>query len=588
MIIASFMLTSFVSRGDDLQLSYALSFKEAQAHYVDVEMTISGLDRDYVDLKMAVWAPGSYLIREFPKNVEGFKAQSGSNALGSKKITKNTWRVETANVGEITVQYRVYAFEMSVRTSFVDADHAFLNGTSVFMYVDQEPDLPSTIKITPYGDWKSVSTGLESDPSDPFLLHSPNYDILADSPIEIGNQDIIKFTAVGIPHEVAIFGGGNYDKSKIIADFTRIIEEQTAIFGTNPCERYVFIVHFLATGGGGLEHLNSTTLQFPRRSIDTETGWASFMGLVAHEYFHLWNVKRLRPEALGPFNYDAENYTNMLWVSEGFTAYYDDWTVRRTGFFSPEEYLTTIAGVIGTVENTPGNRVQPVAEASFDAWIKYYRPNENSYNTTISYYSKGAILGMLIDMAIRKHSQGKQSLDDLMRYMYETYYEKLDRGYTDEEFKEAVERFAGDMDDFFDKYVHGTVPIPYNQFFDAVGLKMVTTRPWSDEAYLGASFQTTGNGLVVTRVVRGTAAYEFGLNVNDLILSANGDQVKGEEDLLRNKKPGDKLSLQVVRNGLPRTLTIVLGRNDNISVRFEKVEQPSSLQQANYKDWMGL
>ncbi|MFS8617282.1 MAG: PDZ domain-containing protein [Solitalea sp.] len=582
------MLTGFSVRADELRLSYALSFEEAQAHYVDVVLSVSGLEREYVDLKMAVWAPGSYLIREFPKNVEGFKAQSGEKTLNSRKISKNTWRVDTKGAGDITVQYRVYAFEMSVRTSFVDADHAFLNGTSIFMYLDQELDLPSTIKITPHPDWKYVSTGLKSDPEDPFLLYSPNYDILADSPIEIGNQDIIEFTAAGIPHEVAIFGGGDYDKAKVIADFTRIIEEQTAIFGTNPCERYVFIVHFLASGGGGLEHLNSTTLQFPRRSLGTEAGWASFMGLVAHEYFHLWNVKRLRPAALGPFNYEAENYTNMLWVSEGFTAYYDDWTVRRTGFYSPEEYLQTVAGVIGTIENTPGNRVQPVAEASFDAWIKYYRPNENSYNTTISYYSKGAILGMLIDMSIRKHSQGKHSLDDLMRYLYERYYEELDRGYRDEEFKEAVEKFAGNMDDFFDKYVYGTEPIPYNRFFDAVGLKLVTTRPWADEAYLGASFQETGNGLVVTRVVRGTAAYQYGLNVNDLLLTVNGERVNGADDVLKGKKPGDRLSLQVIRNGLPRTIQLILGKNDNISVKFEKLDNPSSLQEANYKAWMGL
>ncbi|HYH55287.1 MAG TPA: peptidase M61, partial [Anseongella sp.] len=338
----------------------------------------------------------------------------------------------------------------------------------------------------PFPGWKKVSTGLEADPGNPFRLSSPSYDILADSPIEIGNQDIISFTAAGIPHEIAVYGGGNYDREKLADDFTRIIEELTAVFGENPCERYVFIVHFLPSGGGGLEHLNSTTLQFPRQALESEKGWTSFMSLAAHEYFHLWNVKRLRPIALGPFDYDRENYTHMLWVAEGFTAYYDNWIVRRTGFFSPEEYLQEVTGLIGTVENTPGNKVQAVTEASFDAWIKYYRPNENSYNTTISYYSKGAILGLMIDMAIRRHSGGKQSIDDLMSYLYRRFYKEMERGYKDEEFREAVEKFAGPMGDFFEKYVQGTDPIPYNDFFETVGLKLVRTQPYLQQAYLGA------------------------------------------------------------------------------------------------------
>ncbi|QEC54209.1 M61 family metallopeptidase [Anseongella ginsenosidimutans] len=581
-------MTTSLAKGDDLNLSYELSFEEPYTHYAEVSMTVSGLDREYVDLKMAVWAPGSYLIREFSKNVEAFKAESSGKELNSGKISKNTWRVFTGGAAEITVNYRVYAFEMSVRTSFIDSDHAYLNGTSIFMYVDGAQELPATIKINPYREWKQISTGLEADAADPFLLSSPNYDILADSPIEIGNQDIIEFEAAGLPHEVAIYGGGDYDREKVIADFTKIIEEQTAIFGDHPCERYVFIVHFLASGGGGLEHLNSTTLQFPRQAVESAQGWASFLGLVAHEYFHLWNVKRLRPAALGPFNYEAENYTHMLWVSEGFTAYYDDWTVRRTGFYSPEEYLEKIAGVIGTVENTPGNRVQPVTEASFDAWIKYYRPNENSYNTTISYYSKGAILGMLIDMSIRENSKGKHSLDDLMRYMYDRYYKELDRGFEDAEFKEAVEKFAGDMDDFFENYVWGTEEIPYNEFFDAVGLKLVESQPRTGEAYLGASFEQTGNGLVVSRVVRGTAAYTSGINVNDLLLSVNGKAVADVESLLEGRKPGDELSLKLLRNGMVRTIGVVLGGNENSSFRFEKISNPGAQQQENYKAWMGL
>ncbi|HEY9560916.1 MAG TPA: PDZ domain-containing protein, partial [Anseongella sp.] len=442
--------------------------------------------------------------------------------------------------------------------------------------------------IMPDPSWKKISTGLEADPDDPFLLSSPNYDILADSPIEIGNQDVIRFTAAGVPHEVAIFGGGEYTREGVVEGFTKVIEEQTAVFGENPCERYVFIVHFLASGGGGLEHLNSTTLQFSRGRLGSEKGWASFMGLVAHEYFHLWNVKRLRPIALGPFDYGTENYTHMLWFSEGFTAYYDDWTVRRTGFATPEEYLVTLAGVIGTVENTPGNLVQPVADASFDAWIKYYRPNENSYNTTVSYYSKGAILGLLMDMAIRKSSQGKQTLDDFMRYMYEKYYKQLDRGFKDEEFKKEAIKFAPALDGFFEKYVWGTETIPYNDFFSTVGLKLVDSPAHEDEPYLGASLQRVDQGFVVTRVVRGSAAWKYGLNVNDLIVSANGRRTSDQSDLLQGTSPGDRISVKLVRDGQLRDVELVLGGNPQRSFRFEFLKDATTQQKVNYKNWMGM
>lgn len=334
--------------------------------------------------------------------------------------------------------------------------------------------------------------------------------------------------------------------------------------------------------------MNSTTLQYPRASLETESGWAGFLELVAHEYFHLWNVKRLRPAALGPFDYERENYTRMLWVAEGFTAYYDTWMVRRTGFYSPEEYLAKVCGVLGTVENTPGNRVQSVAEASFDAWIKYYRPNENSYNSTISYYSKGSILGMMIDMAVRKHSRGKHSIDDLMKYLYEKFYKQLDRGYTEDEFREAVERFAGDMDDFFERYVNGTDPIPYNDFFDAVGLRLVNTNLDGSRPFFGASARQIDGGLLVTAVVRGAPAYESGINVDDIILSIDGQRASNLEDYIRGRQPGEKLSVRLLREGYPRTIDVVLGINRNVSYRLEKVESPTALQQAGYDAWMAV
>src|SRR5690606_38951696 len=336
-----------------------LSFKEPQAHYVEVRMELSGFKEKYLDLKMPVWAPGSYLVREFPKNVESFSAESESKKeLASHKIDKNTWRVETESENKIIVNYRVYAFEISVRTSFIDASHAFLSPTGIFMYVDDLIKQPVEVKVKPYEGWTKISTGLEAVGGKANTFHASDFDILFDSPIEVGNQNIFEFEAAGVKHEVAMVGEGNYDEEQLKRDMTRIIEDETKVFGVNPNKRYVFIVHNYASGGGGLEHLNSTVLGASRFNYQNPNGYLNFLGLVAHEYFHVWNIKRLRPEALGPFNYNKENYTTNLWVSEGFTAYYDNLMLRRGGFYNEADYLKVLAADIEAVENRGGNLVQ--------------------------------------------------------------------------------------------------------------------------------------------------------------------------------------------------------------------------------------
>ena len=307
------LMTLTSSAFSQTKISFQVSFTEPQAHYADVEMEITGLKKDFVDVKMPVWTPGSYLNREFAKYVESVSAADAKGQkLISQKINKNTWRINSANAEHLKLRYRVYAFEISVRTSFVDASHAFLSPTGIFMHVDNMIKHPATIVINLPQNWKKISTGLEPVKGKPNTFYASDFDILYDSPIEIGNQDVFEFTAAGVKHEVAMYGGGNYDKDRLKADMAKIIEDQTSIFGENPNKRYVFIVHNFNSGGGGLEHLNSTVLGASRNDYSDENEYLGFLGLVAHEYFHLWNVKRLRPIALGPFNYDAENYTTNL------------------------------------------------------------------------------------------------------------------------------------------------------------------------------------------------------------------------------------------------------------------------------------
>jgi len=572
-----------------VKISYVITFPEAQAHYADVEMNIEGLAQNNLDLKMPVWTPGSYLVREYAKNVESFTASSGNQPLSTTKIAKNCWRIKTAGVTVVKVRYSVYCFEISVRTSFVDAAHGFLSPAGIFMYPDKMLNEPSTVNIVPYKEWSKVSTSLNEVNGDTFTRHAPNYDILYDSPIEIGNQDVFGFDAAGVKYEVAMCGGGNYDKERLKKDMARIVEQETAIFGENPNKYYVFIVHNYARGGGGLEHLSSTVLGASRDNYANDQGYHGFLSLVAHEHFHLWNVKRLRPIALGPFDYDNENYTTDLWIAEGFTAYYQNLILRYAGLSTPQDYLNAVAGTINVVENQPGAKVQPLAEASFDAWIKSYRPNENSINTGISYYDKGALAAMLLDLEIINDTKSRYSLNDVMKYMYDTYYKLKKRGYTDIEFKQGLEKFAGkSLDDFYENYIYGLTPLDYGKYLGYAGYKLTNELAATNEPTLGVNIINSNGKKIVTAVLRGSAGWIDGINVNDELTAIDGMPITDISGMLNGKKTGDKIQVSIIRDGLPLTLPVTLLKNNHVKYMIEELTAPTAEQLGARKKWLKL
>ena len=574
---------------DKVKINYTISFPEAQAHYADVEMTLSGLAQKTLDLKMPVWAPGSYLVREFTRNIESLDVSSAGKALPVVKTRKNIWHINVVGKATVTVKYRLYAFEASVRTSFIDADHAFLSSPDFFIYPDGMLNNSSTVRVIPYKGWTTVSTSLEKVNGDTFTRTAPNYDILFDSPLEVGTQDVFGFKVGATDYEVAMSGGGNYDKERIKKDFTRIIEEETAVFGENPNKHYTFIIHNYLKGGGGLEHLSSTTLGATRDGYTHEGTYQSFLSLAAHEHFHLWNVKRLRPIALGPFDYDNENYTTNLWIAEGFTAYYQDVIVRRTQLYAPQNYLDLMARQITLLQNQPGVKVQSAAMASYDAWIKSYRPNENSVNTTISYYTKGAVVAMMLDLEIINYSKGKNSLDDVMQYMYNEYYKVKKRGYTDAEFKLALEKFAGKkLDDFYAKYINGVADIDYNSYLTYAGCKISDDLAGTNTAALGITMIANTRRVIVASVLRGTSAWDDGINVNDEIITVDGKPVDSQESLIGIKKPGDKLIVKLIRDGLEREITVTLKRSTTVKFKIEQLANATPQQLAVRKKWMTL
>jgi predicted metalloprotease with PDZ domain len=575
------------------KISYEVAVPEPHTHYCEVKVTVEDAKKKHIDFTLPTWAPGSYLIREFSKNVEQENAVDATGKpLKVEKVTKNTWRVHTNNSNKVTFSYKVYAFELSVRTSFIDASHAFLSSSSIFVFPVEMEKLPSTLTVKPHSSWKQISTGLSPVGNDKFVLAVPNYDILADSPIELGNQDILTFTAAGVRHEVAFWGGGNYDPASITKHMAKIVEETTSIFGENPntqkpFDHYTFIVHNPSRGGGGLEHLNSTVLQNSRWGYGG-SGLTNFLSLVAHEYFHLWNVKRLRPKPLGGFDYSNENYTRMLWFAEGVTSYYDNLITRRAGYIEENKYIDEIINTMSNHENSAGSKVQSIGEASFDAWIKFYRPNENSKNSTVSYYTSGAMVGALLDLEIMGATEGKKCLDDVMRYMYQEYYKKLDRGYTEEELQKACELIAGKPLTIF-KHIYSTTPIDYEYYLSFAGIKLQKVTDARTPS-LGTNLADEDGKIIVKSVAKGTAGYDGGLNVNDEIIAIDGHRMPSASftnSYVAGQDVGQEIEVLVSRDNLIIPLKIKLAPEGKIGFRFVRNSNATATQELIFKKWTG-
>lgn len=551
LIYTAISLFAFVSFGQSIK--YNLKMPKPQNHYYLVEMELEGFSKKEIEVKMPIWAPGSYLSREFAKNVNQViaKDENGNN-LTVQKTSKNTWNIVKGKAKKVVVNYEVYAFELTVRTSFLDLTHGFVSGSGIFMYVDGYKDSNGLLEVFPHESFSVITTalnekseGVTKDGSTTFEFE--NYDQLVDCPIEIGNQEEFSFTAAGIKHNVGIYGFGNYDVEALKVDMAKVVQGATDIFGENPNKEYTFIIHNVVDGQGGLEHSNSTVLSVNRWTY-SGAKYADFLKLVAHEYFHLWNVKRIRPVELGPFNYDEENYTSLLWVMEGFTSYYEKLILLREGIYTKDQFLSKMFSSLNYVEGSVGTRVQPVSHASFDAWIKAYRPNENSANTTQSYYSGGSVKAMMLDAMIIKKYNGEKCLDHFMQLLYAKYYKAKNRGFSEEEFKAELAEFLGQsMDEFFDKYIDGTEIPDYNAIFRPIGLNVKYVG--ESKPTIGLGVRDSGGKTIITSVQNGSAAEDAGLSVNDEIIGVNGMRAdKGSlEDYFEFVQNGEKMNILYAR-----------------------------------------
>jgi predicted metalloprotease with PDZ domain len=588
------------------EISYTVAMTRPHTHLLEVEIRVKVPANLQVpnesDLIMPVWTPGSYLIREFERHVQDFAADANGRALDWTKVNKDTWRVKTSGARQWRATYRVYANELSVRTSELNSDHAFWNNAALLMYPDGFLNAPSTLRVVPQTGWK-VATGLPAVSGQPNTFRAENFDILYDSPVEVSNFMELDFQVRGVAHRIVIDGEGNYDPDRLRADVQKIVEAETSMFGGIPYHDYTFILHLRSNTGGGLEHLNSTALGFRRLNFSTEKGHQSFLALVAHEFFHLWNVKRIRPDALGPFDYTKENYTRLLWVAEGITEYYGHLMVRRAGLISDQGYLDHLARQIQDFQETPGRQVMSAEEASFDSWIKFYRPDENSVNSQISYYDKGELLGLLLDLDIRGRTQNAKSLDDVMRYLYTEFYQK-NRNYTPADFQKACELMAGaSLEEFFSRYVRGRYELEpvYNQMLAGAGLRLEQAGfgiavynpdgPVRFKGFLGADLEDKpdGNFIVIKSIRAGSPAYDQGLNAEDRIIALDGARVNKDtfEALIAAMRPGDTVRITVFRFDDVRTFDIRLAGRVDAPYRIVRLPNASAEQKRICQAWLG-
>ena len=505
-------------------LQYTIAPLDLHAHLYEITLNIPQPQAGQ-RVSLPVWIPGSYLVREFAKNLQGLVAFQGGQHIAAQQLNKNTWQLACSAQGMVTLRYQICAYDTSVRTAWLDSQRGFFNGTSVFLRVHGQEQALHAVHIRPPSNqtrWQ-LATGLtpvKINKRGFGLYHAAGYDELVDCPVEMGEFWSAEFTACGVPHRFVIAGAApSFDGDRLIADTKKICETEIRLWhpkGRPPFSRYVFMLNALDDSYGGLEHRNSTALVCSRRDlprvgeVKPVAGYTTLLGLISHEYFHSWNVKRLRPIELAQYDYEQENYTELLWFFEGFTSYYDDLLLRRAGLIDNAEYVRLINKTINQVLQTPGRLLQSVAQSSFDAWVKYYRQDENTPNTTVSYYTKGSLVALCLDLSLRK--DGTTTLDQVMRAIY-----KRCKGgpMREDDLLQVLQQLSGrSWTEEIAAWVHGTDELPLTELLEAHGVHCQDDKPQLAQQ-LGLRVAESAGTVTIKAVLRGGAAEAAGMMAGD-------------------------------------------------------------------------
>ncbi|HEY0706906.1 MAG TPA: PDZ domain-containing protein [Polyangia bacterium] len=580
---------------------YHVSMPSPQSHELVVTMKIPAFaDPTEVRIGMPAWAPGSYMVRDFARHVYDLEVRDErGRPLPLTRLDKQRWEIEAAGAA-VTVSYRVFAFEESVRTSLFDDQHAFWNGSSLFFYVEDELDRACEVEVSPRAGWR-VSTALPPVARKKHTFLAASYDELADSPFEVGTHDLHTFRVGRTDFEVAIFGRTNADVERLLGDLRRVVAATGRLFGGFPFTRYLFIIHNLGARGGGLEHANSCTLDIAGLGFEDDKAYQRFAELAAHEFFHAWNVKRIHDRVLGPFDYERENYTRLLWFHEGFTEYMESIVLLRAGVIDGQTYLDDLAEEWPRYVSRPGRNTTPLSELSFEAWTKLYKPADNHTNRSVSYYEKGKWVAVILEVLLREATRGRQGVEDLFVSLWENFGQK-NRGLDEEDIREAIASIAGQpFDDYFARYIHGTEELPVPAMLEKAGVSLTTLAPWEGDgadkvkrdrarAYLGVTWAPSGERATIRNVVPDSPAWQAGLTYGDEVIAVGGVRVNlstvGKR--VADHPPGSEVKLHFFRKDALRVARVVIGETPER--RYEMVPSPRPIRGARAirRAWLGL
>ncbi len=599
-------------KAEETPVAYEVDLSSARNHYITVSANVKATG-DSTELMLPVWTPGSYLVREYARHIDSFVAKDEQgNALSYDKTRKNRWTVASKGVERVVVTYRVYCNELSVRTNFVDNQFALLNGAPTFVTVPKYRESEHHVKLMLPRKWKRTATSLQAGDA-AHVYVAETYDELVDSPIVAGNICVYPFEVAGVRHELVNVGeAGYWNGNQAAADLAKVVAAHHELWGEVPYSRYSFI-NVICGRGGGLEHDNSTVMLTRRWSFRDKDRYLSWLSLASHEFFHTWNVRRLRPKALMKYDYENEVYTPSLWIAEGITSYYEDLLLVRAGLMDEDEFLDRLSGNISSVQNRPGRLVQSLKESSLDSWIKFYRPSDNSGETQISYYSKGAVVGLLLDTEIRAMTTDK-SLDDVMRRMYREFSKV---GYRPNDFRKTVSDVCGsDVSAFFEKYVDSTAELNFSKVKSHFGLRFpgdgdetsldeaesdeaeqeVEETSESDDKDQESDQETEGKGWLgfslsggkVSDLQLNSPATEAGLNDGDELIAINGIRIQGSlERRLKQFQVGDELELLVSRREVLSTVRLTIAtKPKKVKWSLKRVSKPTDAQKTNLENWL--
>lgn len=570
------------SPASGLSVHYSVSMPDPASHTFVVEATVEGAD-DRAVLAFPAWTPGSYKLREFAKNVSSFSVRGGTSEL----LDKQRFEISAIKGGKFKARYTLYADELSVRTPHLDDTHGFFLGTNLFPYIEGPRGLPAdctyTVTIKPLRGWK-VATSLPAVAGRPNTWVAASYDLLGDTPFEVGTHTVHSFHVDGVKHDVAVYGYGNFDLKRILADTQKIVQVQADAMGGLPYDYYLFIHHITPDSGGGLEHLNSCVCGWKSWKFKKEADYQSFIRLVSHEFFHVWNVKRIRPAVLGPFDYSREQHTKALWVMEGLTQYYERLWCARAGVTPENELLASYAELIEREDARPGRKVMNLEDASWLAWTKLYLADENYLNTGVSYYSRGAQVGLLLDAKLRAATAGRKSLDDVMRLAMKRHgWPKP--GFPERGFEALCEEVAGTrFTAFWRDHVRGTRELDYHEFLDVYGLEFKRDKP-GVQADLGIKL----DGAKVSAVHAQGPGRKAGLQPRDEIIAVNGHRVDGKsiDERLKELKAGERVELALFRRERLVAAQVTAASQPEGKLVLSRRKTQTALQKKNCRAWLG-